>query len=151
MFNKFFQLRMSILFKTSEAHGGFFSPPRKYVSLNGLPLVCNWLCFAVAGGHLVPGHYGHRACQGGAAAFRAASHEGPVPYPKEQPPDAGRELQQTPQGVRGGLFEQGAELCECLYLETGVSPHGGLMGLSGLFSFSAFSGLHDLISFSKWV
>lgn len=24
MFNKFFQLRMSILFKTSEAHGGFF-------------------------------------------------------------------------------------------------------------------------------
>lgn len=66
----------------------------------------------VSGRHLVAGHHGHRAGEGRAAALGAAPHEGSLPHPKEQPANAGGQLQQTAQGVCGGLPQQGAQLCE---------------------------------------
>ena len=113
--------------------------------------------FVVAGRHLVSGHNSYRACKRGTTSFWAAPHEGFIPHSKEQPPDTGRKLQQTPQGVCWSLFEQGAELCE--FHEIRMSRHLFMCSLIWSryilveFFKSLMSAVFHTLSFflSKWV
>lgn len=66
----------------------------------------------IPGRYLVSGHHSYRASERRAAPLRAPSHEGFIPYPKEQPTHAGGQLQQTAQGVCWGLPQQRAQFCK---------------------------------------